>query len=645
MSQVNDCKYNALSAVFGSGHINDLILKFLQANGATSNNINDAWSEVFGGGVTPPPENAIAYYDFTQFSPTSAITDKIGGEVVTTSRGSNLNVTQSDGVSVESFGFNQAGFDRGVGMLVESDSFNLSITNQTLASYSTINATITDTGDIAPDGVTTWQRLTATDTLQPRAETNTAVPSVDTVYTWSTFVRKGSNDFAALSTFDSNAFVIFNIANGTIDTESGNISASIEVLGDDVAFIQITFEVTAAESFNIVKLHQTEGSNISVGEIGGYVDYWGAQFEVQPQATSVIYTGNQGLVRPTTVATMPTSGWPTTEFRLTLEFIYLGENGVNARLFESVSPSNERILLERTSSGDQYIFIRKDTEQSAVGPVLTHNIGDKVKVVIECSSAGTTVTVNDISENTNPLFNATPWSDYPLRLFQSIFGDNLSTRALVETISIQSPIPAPPPTSILTVVSVVGGSDPKEVAYGNIGQPSDPQGSLVPTLLLDGEPFSLITQLINPFGKLVLLVNNSQNWTVGRTVVTSFDGVEYTFLPDVFGPGQDFNVTICQSTVLYEELYAKRDTDIDFSIISVTQPATPTLGTSSTGNQFNDGMYAFYKSQGAVGEQLNDLEKDFWCNVAQPQNAPLPWILSDNEGNVISDNSGTALRT
>ena len=60
MGSVNDCKYNALSAVFGSGQINDLLLKFLQANGATSGDINDAWSEVFGGGNTPPPEKAIA---------------------------------------------------------------------------------------------------------------------------------------------------------------------------------------------------------------------------------------------------------------------------------------------------------------------------------------------------------------------------------------------------------------------------------------------------------------------------------------------------------------------------------------------------------------------------------------------------------
>lgn len=41
-NQINDCKYLVLSALYGEGHINDLYLKYLQANGATSSNLNDA---------------------------------------------------------------------------------------------------------------------------------------------------------------------------------------------------------------------------------------------------------------------------------------------------------------------------------------------------------------------------------------------------------------------------------------------------------------------------------------------------------------------------------------------------------------------------------------------------------------------------
>ena len=43
MSQINDCKHEALVAALGhDGHINDLLLEYYQLNGAISENINDA---------------------------------------------------------------------------------------------------------------------------------------------------------------------------------------------------------------------------------------------------------------------------------------------------------------------------------------------------------------------------------------------------------------------------------------------------------------------------------------------------------------------------------------------------------------------------------------------------------------------------
>jgi len=55
MSQLNDCKHTALVTQHGAGHTNDLLLLWLQANGATSPQINDAWHEmlVVQGAVAP----------------------------------------------------------------------------------------------------------------------------------------------------------------------------------------------------------------------------------------------------------------------------------------------------------------------------------------------------------------------------------------------------------------------------------------------------------------------------------------------------------------------------------------------------------------------------------------------------------------
>ncbi len=623
MSQVNDCKYNALSAVYGSGHINDLMLKFLQANGATSNNINDAWSEVFGGGVTPPPENAIAYYDFTQFSPTAAITDKIGGEVVTTSRAGNLNVIQSDGVTIEAFGFNQAGFDRGVGMLVEKDGTNY-FTDNAVALWDGFNA------------------FTSNSAIDPYGNNAQFFDLEDIRIFPTTSPVTAGEDYAC---------GIWIIANQVADVKIRNLDAqdNTVTLSAEWQFFEFTGQpVATSTNALLIDGRFSQG----VGAAGLEIAISGMQIQDGTELTSPISTGDVQLTRPATIATIPTNNWPVNDFVINTKFtiledvVNLDPNGLNNQIFSSYTDANNFIRGFLTAT-----FPTRVRLEVSIGGTLTRldvNVpspivaGVNLDISFAKETDQITLTVNGISNDT-AITGDIVWASY----FRIGGRRELSNvvRSLWETITIQSPIPAPPSTSILQVESVVGGTDPKEVAYGNIGLPSDPQGSLVPPLLLDGEPFSLVTQLINPFGKLILLVNESQNWTVGRTVVASFDGVQYTFLPDVFGGGQDFNVTICQSQQLYDELYDKRDTDIDFSIISVTQAATPTLGTNATSNQFNDGLYAFYKAQGATGEQLNDLEKDFWCRVAQPQNAPLPWILSDNEGNVISDNSGTALRT
>ena len=55
MSSVNTCKREALKAQTGlDEHLNTMELVYLQNNGATSNNLNDAWKEVLiQQGITP----------------------------------------------------------------------------------------------------------------------------------------------------------------------------------------------------------------------------------------------------------------------------------------------------------------------------------------------------------------------------------------------------------------------------------------------------------------------------------------------------------------------------------------------------------------------------------------------------------------
>lgn len=55
MPQLNDCRHTALVGMFGMGHTDDLLLQWLQSNGATSKCVADAWHEMLVvQGIVPP---------------------------------------------------------------------------------------------------------------------------------------------------------------------------------------------------------------------------------------------------------------------------------------------------------------------------------------------------------------------------------------------------------------------------------------------------------------------------------------------------------------------------------------------------------------------------------------------------------------
>ena len=65
MPQLNDCRHTALVGMFGAGHTNDLLIQWLQANGATSPHVNDAWHEMLEAqGAVPPFQINDAWHEW-----------------------------------------------------------------------------------------------------------------------------------------------------------------------------------------------------------------------------------------------------------------------------------------------------------------------------------------------------------------------------------------------------------------------------------------------------------------------------------------------------------------------------------------------------------------------------------------------------
>lgn len=65
MPSLVDCRYQALlDQGFGPGHVNEMLLGWLQLNGATSDNINDAWIQMLESqGIVPPVNKTDGWYE------------------------------------------------------------------------------------------------------------------------------------------------------------------------------------------------------------------------------------------------------------------------------------------------------------------------------------------------------------------------------------------------------------------------------------------------------------------------------------------------------------------------------------------------------------------------------------------------------
>ncbi len=196
------------------------------------------------------------------------------------------------------------------------------------------------------------------------------------------------------------------------------------------------------------------------------------------------------------------------------------------------------------------------------------------------------------------------------------------------------------------------------VAVGEVGYASPtaglPQlGSIAPEpFTIDGKPLAYMFTNDFPSGGgtpfsgnafIVALDPSAGGLPADKDLLLTFDGREIRLTGFQGVPNFSDFYTDVAADVQY--LKSKVDESLPFTLISIDNNAVSSVSNSSSGYQYNDSMMAFYKAQGARGDQFNDVETDFWCRLAQPQNVPLPYILSDSSGNVLTDNNGTNLRT
>ncbi len=179
-------------------------------------------------------------------------------------------------------------------------------------SWTTINSTVTANTEVAPDGTTTADTITDNATSGNHVITQTPTCTAGIPYTFSAFIKQGTNQYGVVFIFSTTAnqnyvTAVVDLTAGTISksqngTSTTSVSTSIVSVGS--GWYRVSVTGTAATAFTRARIGLTDSGTPTIGINGLPADYvgtgttiyaWGAQLEQRSAVTA--YT-------PTTTATI-----------------------------------------------------------------------------------------------------------------------------------------------------------------------------------------------------------------------------------------------------------------------------------------------------------------------------------------------------
>tara|TARA_R110000744_G_scaffold195880_4_gene315043 strand:+ start:5076 stop:6293 length:1218 start_codon:yes stop_codon:yes gene_type:complete len=181
-------------------------------------------------------------------------------------------------------------------LLLEPTSLNLATYSQDFSdtSWSKGSSTVTVNQTTAPSGDLTADKFISTGTVQPRVERSFTVPSTNTTFTYSVFVKKINTPYVAIASYDGsdNPFVIFNLDTKSV-VSSNSEGSSIKEMSNGWFRISMTQTVLSTDTFNLWKILNCTALSAFTGVIGDESFIWGAQLEAKSFATSYMPTSSQ----------------------------------------------------------------------------------------------------------------------------------------------------------------------------------------------------------------------------------------------------------------------------------------------------------------------------------------------------------------
>lgn len=186
----------------------------------------------------------------------------------------------------------------------EPTATNLMLYSEAIGSWSSANLTITDNNAVAPDGTTTAELLTMTDT-QAAVYQSLNHNTTSTPYTASYFVKPGTATWvwinfnhSSISSPDPNCY--YDISNVAVGTCTGSVETTgrIEEYANGWVRVELTYWNSASDTTTGVYLYPAEADeDLNFSASGATLYLWGGQDEVGEHASSYIFTSSAAATR------------------------------------------------------------------------------------------------------------------------------------------------------------------------------------------------------------------------------------------------------------------------------------------------------------------------------------------------------------
>jgi hypothetical protein len=255
-----------------------------------------------------------------RFADNKSLIDAVtGASLVTFTRASSKTVTNSAGV-LETVGIDVPAFDHNpttgesLGLLVEEQRTNLLLRSEEFDNASWNSAagarTVTANNQIAPDGTTTADTITADGTnaahFVSQSATLSAVP-----YAYSVFAKAGTNNFLQLRVFSlfGGMFANFDLATGVVGTVGVVLGATptslIQAYPNGWYRCTMVFTPTAmTSSVGAYIVGSASATGGQTNSLSTSIYLWGADLQAEAFPTSYIPTTTAAVTRSADVASI-----------------------------------------------------------------------------------------------------------------------------------------------------------------------------------------------------------------------------------------------------------------------------------------------------------------------------------------------------